>query len=63
MAYDEINGKLINPKVSDVIKALQDQLDFHGNTPVTFRIDGEEARDEIQFDPYKNVLVLHLEEV
>ncbi|MFB0635371.1 hypothetical protein ACEPP6_08735 [Bacillus rugosus] len=63
MAYDEINGKLINPKVSDVIKALQDQLDFHGDTPVNFRIDGEEARGEIQLDPYKNVLVLHLEEV
>ncbi|PAC96370.1 MULTISPECIES: hypothetical protein [Bacillus subtilis group] len=63
MAYDEINGKLINPKVSDVIKALQDQLDFYGDTPVNFRFDGEEARDEIQLDPYKNVLVLHLEEV
>ncbi|MCI3197738.1 hypothetical protein GXP75_19110 [Bacillus sp. HU-1818] len=63
MAYDEINGKLINPKVSDVIKALQDQLDFYGDTPVNFRIDSEETRDEIQLDPYKNVLVLHLEEV
>ncbi|WIT28119.1 hypothetical protein [Bacillus phage SPbetaL8] len=62
MAYDEINGKLINPKVSDVITALQDQLDFHGDTPVNFRIDGEESRDEIQLDPYKNVLVLNLEE-
>ncbi|MGU9969862.1 hypothetical protein [Bacillus sp. N1(2025)] len=63
MAYDEINGKLINPKVSDVIKALQDQLDFNGDTLINFRIDGEETSNEIQLDPYKNVLVLHLEEV
>ncbi|WP_163113687.1 hypothetical protein [Bacillus velezensis] len=62
MAYDEINGKLINPKVSDVIKALQDQLDFNGDTSIKFRIDGEETNNEIQLDPYKNVLVFDLEE-
>ncbi|MEN9081982.1 hypothetical protein CJ467_21450 [Bacillus velezensis] len=63
MAYDEINGKLINPKVSDVIKALQDQLDFNGDTPIEFRINGEETSNEIQLDPYENVLLFHLEEL
>lgn len=62
MAYDENKGKLSKPKVGDVIKALQDQLDFYGDTPVSFRIDGEETSDVIQLDPYKNVLVLNLEE-
>ncbi|MGF0223926.1 hypothetical protein K4A81_10885 [Bacillus velezensis] len=62
MAYDEINGKLINPKVSDVIKALQDQFDFNGDTPIEFRINGEETSIEIQLDPYENVLLFHLEE-
>ncbi|MCY7500202.1 hypothetical protein [Bacillus pumilus] len=62
MAYDEYEGKLSKPKVSDVIKALQDQLDFNGDTRVSFRIEGEETSDEIQLDPYKNVLVLNLEE-
>lgn len=62
MAYDEYKGKLSKPKVSDVIKALQDQLDFYGDTRVEFRIDGEETSDKIQLDPYKNVLVLNIEE-
>ncbi|MGX9951597.1 hypothetical protein ACS9SB_0016395 [Bacillus subtilis] len=62
MAYDESNGKLINPKVSDVIKALQDQFDFNGDTPIEFRINGEETSNEIQLDPYENVLLFHLEE-
>ncbi|MFP3751190.1 hypothetical protein [Bacillus altitudinis] len=62
MAYDEFKGYLSKPKVSDVIKALQDQLDFYGDTPVCFRIDGEETSDEIQLDPCKNALVLNIEE-
>ncbi|MEH7760169.1 hypothetical protein V7417_05550 [Bacillus pumilus] len=62
MAYDEYKGKLSKPKVSDVIKALQDQLDFNGDTRVSFYFDGEETSDEIQLDPYKNVLVLNIEE-
>ncbi|PCK18326.1 hypothetical protein CEY02_19185 [Bacillus pumilus] len=62
MAYDEYKGRLSKPKVSDVIKALQDQLDFYGDTRVEFWIDGEETSDEIQLDPYKNALVLNIEE-
>lgn len=33
MAYDANSGKLINPKVSDVINVLQEQLEFYGDTP------------------------------
>lgn len=63
MAYDEYKGRLSKSKVSDVIKALQDQLDSYGDTRVEFRIDGEETSDEIQLYPYKNALVLNIEEV
>lgn len=63
MPYDDNQGKLVDPKVSDVIKALQDQLEIYGDTPLRFTIDGRETEKEIQLDFYKNVLLLHLEEV
>lgn len=62
MAYDESNGKLINPKISDVIKVLQEQLEFYGDTPFKCRVNGEDTENEIQVDFYKNVLLFRLEE-
>ncbi|EME72226.1 hypothetical protein OZL92_17305 [Bacillus sonorensis] len=62
MAYDESNGKLINPKISDVIKVLQEQLEFYGDTPFRCTINGEDAENAIQVDFYKNVLLFHLVE-
>ncbi|ATH91694.1 MULTISPECIES: hypothetical protein [Bacillus] len=62
MAYDANSGKLINPKVSDVINVLQEQLEFYGDTPFRCTINGENTENEIQVEFFQNVLEFHLEE-
>ncbi|AMR46911.1 hypothetical protein KHRBS_10810 [Bacillus subtilis subsp. subtilis] len=61
--YIANEGKLINPKISEVIKVLQEQLDFYGDTPFRCTITGEDTGNEIQVDFYKDALLFHLEEV
>ncbi|MEC0685552.1 hypothetical protein P8888_21535 [Bacillus haynesii] len=62
MAYDTNSGKLINPKVSDVVNILQEQLEFYGDTPFRCTINGENTEHEIQVEFFQNVLEFHLEE-
>ncbi|AYJ75759.1 hypothetical protein BSP18_125 [Bacillus phage BSP18] len=41
MAYNDMNGKLTDPKVSDYIRLLQDHMEVYGDTRVRAYFEDE----------------------
>ncbi|AYJ76309.1 hypothetical protein [Bacillus phage BM-P1] len=62
MAYNDMNGKLTDPKVSDYIKLLQDHMEVYGDTRVRAYFEDELVHPEVQAEHYRNVLVLNFKE-
>lgn len=49
-----------NLKVSELITYLQENVEFFGDTPVKFQLDGEDCM--VQFASYENALVIDVDE-
>lgn len=62
MAYNNMNGRLIDPRVSDYIQLLQDHMEVYGDTRVKAYFEGELVHHEVQAEHFRNALVLNFRE-
>ncbi|QZA69090.1 hypothetical protein 278BB001_146 [Bacillus phage 278BB001] len=62
MAYNRMDGKLIDPTASDYIKLLQDHIEVYGDTRVRAYFEGELVHPIVQAEHFRNALVLNFEE-
>lgn len=62
MAINTRDGSLKGrTKVSDLIKYLNDHVDYYGDTDVAFMVDGEKDVT-VQFEHYKNAITIDVTE-